>query len=234
MVSCSAGYNGSSEKEYRCQSGVLGPVVPGEPVPHCTPLECPYNMPSVPGVGRNCDGIGANGTCNATGEAGHAAVSNPRETLTCGARREFYGTSPTCAASTCNALLLSSAYDVTACADVTTGQTCLVSCAQGWELSSNATSYTCQGSGIASGSPPTCIPRTCTGLGTLGAELDTSGCDSRTTGQTCKAKCANGYAGNFGIFACMLTGVLEGASPTCFPLAGSPRLCLTGVASPTR
>ena len=76
------------------------------------------------------------------------------------------------------------------CAGATTGQTCYVSCAQGYDLSGATSEYTCGSSGTISGSLPTCVAKAgSSGVPLAEQNLDlniNANCGGMVMGESCE------------------------------------------------
>lgn len=101
------------------------------------------------------------------------------------------------------------------CIGKATGETCIVECSDGYNISGSPSVFTCSAGGNYSGHGlPTCTARPCTtgfpdGLGVV------HNCSGVVTQGLCSAQCGAGYTGSASQFTCQGTGELLGSSPTC-------------------
>eukprot|EP00931_Biecheleriopsis_adriatica_P086596 TRINITY_DN6122_c0_g1_i1.p1 TRINITY_DN6122_c0_g1~~TRINITY_DN6122_c0_g1_i1.p1 ORF type:complete len:3333 (-),score=563.37 TRINITY_DN6122_c0_g1_i1:30-10028(-) len=216
IASCMDGYKISgAAKIYTCSSDTFTTSA-ASPLPVCNAIPCVYDLPDGLGVSSDCSGTGTGSTCTATCSNGYELASGESEqTFTCNANGSFSGTSPSCQPSICTALTPGAAYNASQCDGKTTGESCIVECADGYDGTSM--SITCLSNGTFENTLPDCTPRACDNGLPSGAELVVSACSGTTTGGTCSITCAAGYAGEAETFTCMASGAFTGATPQCQP-----------------
>lgn len=221
IVECAVGYTITGDAVvWTCQSGSFS----GSGLPACTPNKCTMGFPSGVGVTHGCIGAVTAGTCTAQCGAGYTGTST---NFTCQNTGELSGTRPACTATACTALSLDPSRRAAACAGKTTGQTCVVDCADGYDLVGGAKLYTCQTNGSLTGWPPTCQARQCTEGVPTGSDLKVGvTCNALKTAETCAVSCADGYSGSASTFTCSALGDLQGTKPTC-----SPQTCANSIAA---
>lgn len=101
------------------------------------------------------------------------------------------------------------------CLGKASGESCIVECGDGYNISGSPSVYTCAASSLYTGPGlPTCEPQACTtnfpdGLGVV------HNCSGAVTGGFCTARCRSGYAGTATQLSCQSTGELNGTSPSC-------------------
>ena len=193
-----------------CQDGVLDGNLP-----HCDPVPCIYNLPNAIGVQHNCSGIATGGTCVAICTAeGFSYAFGGAETFECLPTGEFQGQSPSCAPAACQDLMLAPHFEHS-CGNMVYGDSCSVTCAQGFSLVGSAAQYQCTASGKIEGLQPLCVPKQCTNA--IPPGFDSGDCDGITTGSTCNVSCAPGMVPNSAELTCHASGTLIGLLPNCIP-----------------
>jgi len=114
--------------------------------------------------------------------------------------------------------------DASGCGDVTTSSTCRLSCSGGMV---GYAPYTCTASGSWTGTPPTCLPASCSGNPNVppvaGVQTNMS-CTKLTVGSTCMESCVTGYTGSPSTYSCVQSDTgssaqLVGRAPQCQPVA---------------
>ncbi|CAJ1431513.1 unnamed protein product [Effrenium voratum] len=198
---------------FLCDNGFLV----GAALPTCTPLPCSYSFPDGPGVEHNCDGVRSAETCTATCTAvGYTYSSgNSAATFTCQPTGSFTGDTPTCERVQCSDLSLGASFQHT-CRGQRYEDTCSVGCAKGYSLVSTSGQFTCQANQSFTGALPTCTGNPCN-QPRSNAALNTTGCNSVTTSETCEVTCQPGFEPNTSSLTCDATGYLLGAAPSCKP-----------------
>eukprot|EP00927_Polykrikos_kofoidii_P058419 TRINITY_DN5292_c0_g1_i2.p1 TRINITY_DN5292_c0_g1~~TRINITY_DN5292_c0_g1_i2.p1 ORF type:complete len:1627 (+),score=208.47 TRINITY_DN5292_c0_g1_i2:341-4882(+) len=105
---------------------------------------------------------------------------------------------------------------VSNCTSVKTGETCVVTCRNGYQLASGETpeSFSCGATREFIGNLPRCEPEICESL-LLSAEYSHS-CAGKATGDSCHVGCADGWIvnGSASIYRCTASG-FDGSLPTC-------------------
>mmetsp|Transcript_63567 Transcript_63567/g.143147 ORF Transcript_63567/g.143147 Transcript_63567/m.143147 type:complete len:1272 (+) Transcript_63567:2-3817(+) len=234
-VSCLAGYTLqiATALLYVCNAGTLehappmtamaiDPAINGFGL--CSANECTQGYPSTVGVTHDCDGKTTGQSCIASCGPGYDYdTGSGVRMFTCENTGFFSGEAPVCVAAACTyPLNLGQAYNDAACSGTTTGSVCYVACADGYTLTGAPTAYTCETSGSFTGSLPTCTPEPCPGGWPTDSDLDTTGCDSLKTDETCTVSCADPYTGSSATFTCSAAAgqAVTGVRPTC-----EPKLC---------
>eukprot|EP00930_Biecheleria_cincta_P073598 TRINITY_DN6087_c0_g1_i1.p1 TRINITY_DN6087_c0_g1~~TRINITY_DN6087_c0_g1_i1.p1 ORF type:complete len:2271 (+),score=336.61 TRINITY_DN6087_c0_g1_i1:83-6895(+) len=217
IAECRRGYDLSGEPQVlRCTAGSLNSFYGS--LPSCQAKVCQYSKPDGPGVQHNCNGKKTGATCQATCGNGYTyAVGQQAQQFTCTETGEFIGDNPTCQPAPCTDLTLGSAsMNASDCRNKTTGEFCVVDCSYGWELEGPVAIYTCQASGAYNGTQPSCRAKACN-FTTPGDDINGTACGALTTGQSCDAGCAAGFAGSSTRLTCQPSGVVEGLIPMCAP-----------------
>eukprot|EP00927_Polykrikos_kofoidii_P038678 TRINITY_DN3308_c0_g1_i12.p1 TRINITY_DN3308_c0_g1~~TRINITY_DN3308_c0_g1_i12.p1 ORF type:complete len:1497 (+),score=196.69 TRINITY_DN3308_c0_g1_i12:71-4492(+) len=214
VVTCAVGYSISGKpKLWSCDNGQLSGLFP-----QCIPNVCTFNFPSGPGVTSDCLGAVTGTKCTATCDSlGYEFdVNNSNATFVCNDLGEFVGTVPTCRPQACEDLTTSQGLHHT-CTGKVFGQSCVVTCAAGYSSQQVGTVFTCSASQTFEGEFPNCIPDPCLVGGPTGADIQSRGCESLRTGQSCEVFCADGYVGVPEAFTCMASGMISGQLPSCVP-----------------
>lgn len=220
-VSCAPGYTGDyadMSATFLCEGSAAGAGDFSGSIT-CTADPCDAStLPSVEGADiTSCSSIMYAETCSVSCEQGYSGDS---VTWSCDASGSFGAESVSCIANACDALSSEDGVDASSCSGKTTGQSCEVSCFQGY--TGDAVAKTCDADGTFSGNSVSCIANACeTGLPT-DESVDTSACYGATTTQTCAVTCAQGYTGSPVTFACIASGEL---SPSTGPSAGPSDEC---------
>lgn len=152
------------------------------------------------------------------------SLQGPARTFTCEATGGFSGEPPVCQPNMCTGGMPSDS-DLqvpSGCERLTTGQTCNISCAAGYE--GTTSEYVCAASGFLTGDRPSCAPMTCAPP-QLPPSTSHLACSDVQFGRNCSVRCADGYTAADGspalqAWTCSLEGGevrLQGAMPSCEP-----------------
>ncbi|CAE7239992.1 CSMD3, partial [Symbiodinium sp. KB8] len=181
-------------------------------------VRCSYAFPDALGVRHDCLGVRSAETCQATcTEAGYTyAAGSSAETWTCLPTGSLDGQLPTCQRIACTDLALSTTFTHN-CQGLRFEDTCTVSCGPGYTLDGASGQFQCQADGNITGTLPTCVGNPCTNTLPTDPAFDTSGCDGKTTSQTCLVTCNPGYTPNVAMLTCDPSGFLLGTLPSCKP-----------------
>lgn len=208
---------------YRCERGSF--VGSGRPI--CRAQQCSRNLPEGEGVTHDCRVVKPGTGCVASCLAGfsYSPEGSGAQPFMCQETGELVGTNPRCRPTPCAAPALPEHYDQTACEGKVAGESCRISCREGWALQGLEQALHCLPNGTFAGSPPQCTPVSCSrALSLADARLDLSQCGGLRPGGSCTVACAAGYEGASSIFSCSRAGALEGPRPACKQLscAGVP------------
>lgn len=166
IQSCRKGYfqNGSAAESIICN---LDLSVDGGTRPNCESVMCDTSQLSVlfPSLQHSCAGVTANRSCFAFCQAGYVAQEGVVE-WTCSESTStanlsqpvdgfaLHGEIPNCVAQACIYNLPTGEGLSHDCENVSTDQTCVVSCGAGW--SGNSETYTCGSDRVLTGAPVSC------------------------------------------------------------------------------
>ncbi|CAK9059991.1 unnamed protein product [Durusdinium trenchii] len=220
VVHCSTGYIMVETEPLllSCQDGQFI----GGALPTCLPRACEFAFPSGVGVHHDCEGRTTGENCTARCGEEFTYTSAGPETFECTASGSFVGTSPSCDRKFCQDLQLSALYSHN-CRQKRYGDTCGVTCATGFYLTSWGTQFRC--TGTFEGSLPICQPDPCTDDLAVGGVFS-GDCEGLLTGESCELSCNAGFAPNSTQLICGERGSLVGAYPLCKPAS-----CSSSVAS---
>jgi len=223
LASCTDGYIGNSTT-YKCEaSGQLT----GE-TPQCNPAKCTWaTSPSEAYDTKNCENVTTGGRCAVTCAQGWD-LNGSASTFEC-PTGQFTGDWPTCIPKSCrtNGVPTDSDLVASGCVNLTTGQECNVTCAEGYE--GDLSTYKCATTSRVTGTRPTCKPKVCLNTVPTGGDFPTysSTCSSVSFDKTCWVECGNGYAlaenSKRQEWKCELDGDkgdvhLKGTLPVCNPV----------------
>eukprot|EP00808_Paulinella_micropora_P023636 g7169.t1 len=232
-ISCNDGYSISGGGYQYCQgvswkSGQFKSAYPNSQ--SCVAATCAAaSTPSNGGIGT-CDGTKKTGqTCTITCNNGYSVSGGSTQTCTgTGGGSSAWPQSQSCAAATCATLATPSNGAINTCTGTkTTGQTCSITCNNGYSVSGGST-QTCTGTGVGSSAWPnsqSCAASTCATLATPSNGAINTCTGTKTTGQTCTITCNEGYTVSGGATqTCTGTGVGTSAWPnsqSCVALTSS-------------
>lgn len=180
----------------------------------CKPKECEVSQLPANLTTQDCVGKTAGTFCTVSCPAGYIGQEALYECLDSGT---FDGQVPQCEALPCSTsnLPLAPGVSISKCVGLFAGSECVVECDFGYQGSSS--NYTCDLTGIFSGSVPICEAKRCEVPATLiGNVTFSSSCDGTTHGQSCLSVCNAGYAGLPAQHLCN-DGTLLGNPPSCSP-----------------
>eukprot|EP00931_Biecheleriopsis_adriatica_P030975 TRINITY_DN1819_c0_g1_i4.p1 TRINITY_DN1819_c0_g1~~TRINITY_DN1819_c0_g1_i4.p1 ORF type:complete len:2096 (+),score=234.86 TRINITY_DN1819_c0_g1_i4:133-6420(+) len=193
-VSCQVGYVANSSS-FACTAS--GSIIGSRP--WCQPMTCP-GLPQAFGIKDNCDDVPYGRTCVVSCDTGFRLTpGNFSQSWVCDWDSEarelrLYGQMPRCEPLPCNFQSASNSLFIDNCTSVKTGQYCVQTCREGYEVQSQGL-FTCSKSGLLVGSQPRCLPATCDSP-QLPLLVDT--CQGIQFGQSCLATCAPGYSAEGG------------------------------------
>eukprot|EP00931_Biecheleriopsis_adriatica_P094073 TRINITY_DN6777_c0_g1_i4.p1 TRINITY_DN6777_c0_g1~~TRINITY_DN6777_c0_g1_i4.p1 ORF type:complete len:1438 (-),score=282.09 TRINITY_DN6777_c0_g1_i4:261-3965(-) len=191
---CKDGYK-SEKGFYTCEAnGIFDGYAPT-----CVEQTCAsWSLPA--GIAVNvssCAGISVGHNCSATCDSGFQGEAT---TISCisrsGASEGIYvGDAPTCEPQTCKVpSTLADPKFVHFCEGVEFGSFCFAGCADGYaQANPGLTKLACM-AGNLSGDLPSCLPTACISGLPAAPALNTSACNGKTTGESCKVSCHRGYA----------------------------------------
>ncbi|CAE8627170.1 unnamed protein product, partial [Polarella glacialis] len=195
--------------------------------PACEPSPCAtLGLDSSDGYSHDCSGNVNSDSCIVACADGFSAPNGTSAAaiLECGTSG-YTGSMPTCEPTPCSSVSLPTGLDLEVnCTGLTTGESCMVSCAQGY--SGAAANFTCTSLGDFSGQRPICTPQTCDDLVQGLLEGVTHDCSGVRFGSKCGTSCAAGHslAANSALteLHCLWDAAvgqvtLQGASPVCEP-----------------
>eukprot|EP00808_Paulinella_micropora_P023635 g7168.t1 len=191
---------------------------------YCSNLPIPSNG----GIGTCTSDKKTGNECSITCNNGYSQSGGAKQYCqgsTWSPKQSAFPNSQSCVAANCPSLATPSNGAINTCTSTkTTGQTCTITCNNGYSVSGGST-QTCTGTGVGSSAWPnsqSCAAATCAvastpsngGIGT---------CDgTKTTGQTCTITCNNGYAISGGSTQ-TCTGTGDGTS--AWPICSHVQLC---------
>lgn len=214
-VRCGPGFDGE-ERLYRCGDGLIAPD--SDPI-SCRRSPCVRGLPSGPYNTTDCEGKVAGEFC-IVGCNESDGYKESVHLLKCNDSGSFEGSVDVCERKECRAstLPLARESNVSDCAGVQAGGSCLVECAEGYLGS--ATTVTCGNDGAFVGTGPSCRIMTCDVPAALKSAGILHSCEDVEHGQWCRSKCSKGYVGGLHDYKCVL-GALTGLQqpPSCAPVA---------------
>ncbi|CAE8666735.1 unnamed protein product [Polarella glacialis] len=195
--------------------------------PACEPSPCAtLGQDSSDGYSHDCSGNVNGDSCIVACADGFSAPNGTASAavLECGASG-YTGSIPTCEPNPCSSDSLPTGLDLEVnCTGLTTGESCMVSCAQGY--SGAVANFTCTSQGDFSGQRPICTPQTCDDLVQGLLEGVTHDCSGVRFGSKCGTSCAAGHSlaatSSLTELHCLWDAAvgqvtLQGASPVCEP-----------------
>ncbi|CAE8673556.1 unnamed protein product, partial [Polarella glacialis] len=225
-ATCGNGYgyaSGSAAETFTC-------TATGEfqgTAPACEPSPCAtLGQDSSDGYSHDCSGNVNGDSCIVACADGFSAPNGTASAavLECGASG-YTGSIPTCEPNPCSSDSLPTGLDLEVnCTGLTTGESCMVSCAQGY--SGAVANFTCTSQGDFSGQRPICTPQTCDDLVQGLLEGVTHDCSGVRFGSKCGTSCAAGHSlaatSSLTELHCLWDAAvgqvtLQGASPVCEP-----------------
>ncbi|CAE8680124.1 unnamed protein product, partial [Polarella glacialis] len=135
--------------------------------------------------------------------------------------RQLVASCTSASATTAGLDVAGGGYSFATCVDLADGSACIVTCADGYNMSeATPPTWTCSSAAL-SGVKPTCVPVPCTYNLPSGVGVSHN-CSGVGTGSSCIAGCGEGYALASGTtsesFACNWDGNFNGSAPSCVAL----------------
>eukprot|EP00913_Durusdinium_trenchii_P018328 g17217.t1 len=215
-------------------------------VPICEAKRCEVPATLIGNVtfSSSCDGTTHGQSCLSVCNAGYAGL--PAQHL-CN-DGTLLGNPPSCSPEPCTfeGFPLSMGLDSTDCVGAVSGETCQVTCLQGYELQGSPVLTCLAATSTFSSSNASCEPAPCGNLSSVAAFASAGvghSCDGSVFGEVCFAFCQQGYQleGNASMLYCQDVqtgaGFLEGLEGQMLPAANSsgpsctPKPCTAGIPS---
>lgn len=207
-VSCSPGYSGDAAT-FLCAGSATGAGDFSGSIT-CTADPCDAStFPPIDGLDTTaCSSIVFAETCSVPCQTG---FSGSPASWSCDASGSFAAQNASCTANLCVPMDAIVGADATACSGMSTGQTCDVTCFQGY--TGDVVTKTCGADGLFSGGSVSCIANVCESGLPSETGFDTSNCDGATTSQDCTVDCLPGYSGSTVTYTCGASGAFSEFSP---------------------
>lgn len=207
-VSCLPGYSGDAAT-FDCAGSATGAGDFSGSIT-CTADPCDAStFPTIDGLDTTaCSSIVFAETCSVSCQTG---FSGSPASWSCDASGSFAAQTASCTANLCVPMDAIVGADATACSGMSTGQTCDVTCIQGY--TGDAVTKTCGADGLFSGGSVSCIANVCESGLPSEPGFDASNCDGVTTSQDCTVDCLPGYSGSTVTYTCGASGAFSEFSP---------------------